>query len=112
MPEFGCHLVRPVLLPNDAKRGSVDAETDVVGLTANGYLGNCRFGEAVMATAFFSSQRLRDLIENDNDRSAFGAGLRLGVGEDAIELLWRGPSVGDPRRGCQQRADDHRRHPA
>jgi hypothetical protein len=49
------------LLPDDAERGSVDAEADIVIQATNGHVADRNFAEAVTVIAIFGSQGFASL---------------------------------------------------
>jgi len=98
MAVFRVHPVRLVLLPDDAERGSIDPEADVIGVAADGDVGDGHLAEAVAPAGGFSCQCLVVFIIDDHDRPAFRARARRRVGQEAIELPRSRWSIGGPRR--------------
>ena len=103
------HLVRPVLLPNDTQRGSVDTKADVVGLTIYGHVADRHSCEAVTMTVLFLGRHgLVVLVKCNNNRSAVGSGLAVPIGQNTIEPLLLSGTAGTPCHYGEQCADNNR----
>ena len=99
MAIFGVGLVRSVLLPDNAKRRSINTEADILGLAIDGDVGDGYLAEAKVPAIGFSRQCFLIFIIDYRNWPAFRARPRQGIGEKAIKLL-RG-RLGAPCPRCK-----------
>lgn len=112
LSKFNDRLTCSILLPDDALRGSVDAEADAVAVAAYCYVADPHVAEAVALTAVLRLQGLCVLIECDDDRTVFGSQLVGCVGQGAIKLLGLRGGAGSPCRDGDECGDDGYHHQA
>lgn len=65
MAVLGIHLVRFVLLPNDAERGPIYPKADIICLAADRDVADSYLAEAVASVSDFCSQRFVLFIIDD-----------------------------------------------